>query len=115
MGTSTVGMSSSAARRLAWTGPAPPEGHEHEIPRVMTPLDRDPPERADHGVVGDLHDPEGHFDHVQAERIGALLLDGPPGRLLVEAHLATEEVVRIEAVQDQVRIGDGGLGPSPRR
>ena len=92
------------------TGPA--EGHEDEVPRVVSTLDRDSPERADHGVVGDLHDTEGHLDHVQAERVRALLLDDPPGRVLVEAHLAAEEVVRIEAMQDQVRVRDGGLGSS---
>ena len=88
------------------------EGHEDEVPRVVAPLHRDPPERADHGVVGDLHDPQRHLDHVQAERVGAPLLDGPPGRGLVEAHLAAKEVVRVEAVQDEVGVGDGGLGPA---
>ena len=88
------------------------EGHEHEITRVVASLNRNAPERADHGVVRDLHDAQRNLDHVQTERVGAPLLDGPPGRFLVETHLAAEEVIRIEAVQDEVRVGDGGLGPA---
>ena len=108
MGTRTVGMSSSAARRFACAGAGATEGHEDEVPRVVSALHRNPPQRADHGVVGDLHDAEGHLDHVQAERVGAPLLDGMPGRRLVKPHLAAEEVIRIEPAEDEVRVGDGG-------
>ena len=88
------------------------EGHEDEVPRVVSALHRNPPERAHHGVVGDLHDAEGHLDHAEAERTGAPLLDGLPGRRLVEPHLAAEEVICVEPAEDEVRVGDGGLGPS---
>ena len=84
-------------------GPGAAEGHEDEVPRVVSPLHRDPPECADHGVVGDLHDSERNLDHIQAEWIRAPLLDRPPGRdRRRAAHLAAEEVVWIQPVQDEV-------------
>ena len=92
--------------------PGAAEGDQHEVARVVAPLHRDPPERADHGAVGDLHDAERHLDRVQPERVRAFLLDGLPCRGLVQAHLAAEEMVGVEALQDEVRIGDGRLGSS---
>ena len=36
--------------------------------------------------------------------------DGPVGGVGVEGHAAAEEIVGVEAAEDQVGVGDGGLG-----
>ena len=86
-GIRSVGISASRASALACTGPAPPKRDEDELAGVVTALDRDQVERVHHRGVRDLDDPVRRLDEAQAERIGAALLDRPPGALDVEADL----------------------------
>ena len=68
------------------------EADEHEVARVVAPLDGDEVERVDHRRVRDLDDAVRRLGDAQAERLGAPLLDRPGGALDVEADLAAEEV-----------------------
>ena len=85
------------------------EGAEREVARVEAALDQHRAQGTDHVVVGDADDGEGRVGHAAAEASG----DAGDGRVRgvgVEGHAAAEEVVGVEAAEDEIGVGDGGLG-----
>src|SRR4030088_2081039 len=66
-------------------------------------------QRIHHRGVRDLDDPVRGVDDAQAEGLRAPLLNCTPGTLDVEVDLAAEEVRGVEAAEDDVRVGNGGL------
>ena len=89
--------------------PRPAVGNERELARVMASLDGDDPQRARHVLVDDGEDALGSvLDRRQAHGIGDRL-HRRPGGLHIELHLAAEQL-RGEVADDDVRVGDGGIG-----
>ena len=64
-----------------------PEGIQHEIGRIVTPLDRGPSDQVPHLLAGDEEDAVRGRQRVQAERTGHVALHGGHGGVPVEAQL----------------------------
>ena len=75
-------------------------------------MDRDSPQRAGHGGVGDLDNAVGHFDDVHAQPVGAPFFDGRASGFHVEFQFSAEKILGINTTQDQVGVGDRGLPPA---
>ena len=84
------------------------EGAEREVARVEAALDQHRAQGADHVVVGDADDGERGVGDAAAEPVGEAG-DGRVGGVGVEGHAAAEELVGVEAAEDQVGVGDRGL------
>ena len=80
------------------------EGQEREVARVEAALDQHRAERAHHVVVGDLHDGECRLLGGAAERAGDAC-DRFLRRFHVEGHFAAEEVLGVDAAEQQVGVG----------
>ena len=82
------------------------ESQQRELARIVTALDRDSANRTLHVGVGDLDDslrqPCGGNQKLVCEGPGAFR-----GALDVKWHAAAEKILRIEAAEQQIRIGDG--------
>jgi hypothetical protein len=65
-----------------------------------------------HGRVGNGHDTRRQLRHPAKAALGFLsaqkLFEAPLGRVAVERKLAAQEVVRVEAAEQQVGIGHRG-------
>ena len=86
-----------------------PERDEGELARIQAAVDRDEADRVDHIEIDQVDDRLSglEYGHVQATR-ESLERRFRGGH--VERHLATQEVARVEAAEDQVRVGHGRLG-----
>ncbi len=61
-----------------------------------------------HVFVDDAVDAPRRFFDRQSHRLGEMFVQGPPGGVLVEFHLAAEKAVGADIAQHQIGIGDGG-------
>ena len=92
-------------------GPRAAEADEHEVARVVAALDGDEAERVHHRRVRDLDDPVRGLDDVEAERLGAALLDRARARPRRRGAISPpRKYVRVEPPEHEVRVGDGRLG-----
>ena len=66
------------------------------------------------GLVEELDHARGRLLDPEPERPRDLLLDGRAGTVGVQGHVAAEEVVGVDAAEDQVEVGDAS-GPRGRR
>ena len=89
------------------SGPA--EGHQSELPGIVSPLNRDQPQGVHHGRIGNLHDAVGGLHHLHSQGIGAFFLDRLSSRLHFQGEPASQKMVRLQAAQNQVGIGHRGL------
>ena len=81
------------------------EGQQREVARVEAALDQHRAERAHHVVVGDLHDGERRLLRGAPKGLGDAR-DRLLRRCHVEGHLAAEEVLGVDAAEQQVGVGD---------
>ena len=89
--------------------PGAAEGEQREAARIDAALDRDDAQRPHHLLVRHPYDPLGGLQLVEAER-GREVGDRGPGRLGVERDAAGQGRVGCEPAEQQVGVGDGGLG-----
>ena len=88
------------------------EGDDRKVARVAAAADGNELEQVDHVRVRDADDAERRLLDGDVELLG----EGPQslaGAIDVELDLAAEEVARVDAAGDHVRIGESGLGPAP--
>ena len=95
-------------RRVQRPGAA--EGEEREVARVVAALERDHLDRARHVLVRDLDDRRRRARAASRPRRSACSSIARRRRAVVEAHPPGEEVLGVEAAEQQVRVGDGRLG-----
>ena len=88
--------------------PGAAERDERELARLDPLLDRERPDRLRHLGVDHVADPLGELDRLQVQLVGELG-DRASRRVDVERHLAACEPGRIDATEDEVRIGDRRL------
>ena len=92
--------------------PRAAEGKECELGKIVAALGRHRPDRTAHVGVGDPDNTVGCGLSRQAEGRSNTLGEGAPRQRLVHRHRALEQRHGIEAMQGDLRIGDGGLGPA---
>ena len=85
-------------------------GDEGEIAGIEAALGGDPPHHVRHFGGGDAQDAVGRCRQIEAERRGDARFERAPCAFGVELDLAAEKTVGAEAPEDEVGIGDGGLG-----
>ena len=101
-----------AGQVVGMNGTRAPEGNQRRPGGVSTLLDDVHLHRGGHGLVDHPVYRPGHFDQIPVQG-SRQALGQPPGRgPRVQAHLAAQEVVRVQVAQHQVRVGDGGLPAS---
>ena len=92
--------------------PGSSEGHECEVTRIETPVDRDNPDRSGHVVVADIDDaPRGSL-----RRQSQAIAEGGHGRARggrVEVDAAGQVDVAGEPAKHHVGVSDGGLRATP--
>ena len=86
------------------------EGNEGEGAGVVAPLDGNLADSIGHAGVHDVDDALGGWQGVEAEALAHAALDGIGGEVGVEAHLAPKEAFGVEVAEDEVGVGDGGIG-----
>ena len=105
-------MPSSRAQALPWTGPAPPKGMSTNSLRIEPAIDRDQLHLVGHVLVGRLDDGVGgnlrRLGRLRAQRLSDCL-QRRDRRLRLEGDLAAEEIVGIEAAEDEIGVGHGRL------
>jgi hypothetical protein len=108
-GTSTFGMASSRARATACSGPAPPEGEQHEVAGIAPALQRHEADGARHLVVGHAHDGGSGRHRVQVQVRADLLVEDLADVIETRAAGHAEQRVGVEPAQHEVRVGDRRL------
>ena len=93
-------------------GAAAAEGEQNGLPQVAAALGGDGPHGPDHGGVGQQVDAVGRLDQVQPQGGGDLFGEGLLGLAAVEGQAAAHQPLGVDVPQQQVGVGDGGLGPS---
>ena len=88
------------------------ERHEREPADIEAPRDEDRADCLVHVGGDDPEDTFGGFGDLHPEGLGNPLTDGALGSLAVEHHLAREEVIRIQPIEGDAGVGDGGLRPA---
>ena len=83
------------------------EADEGEVAGVVAPLDGDDADGLFHGGLGEAEDAGGEL--LDGGQIAAGALHDGARALGVEADAAAEEEVGVEAAEDEVGVGDGGL------
>ena len=91
----------------------PSVGQEGELSRVQPLPDSNGLDGADHAGDGDLDDPVGGADFIEAGKLAADPQNGFPRETRVEPHPAGGERIGTQAVQDHVGIGHSGFEASP--
>ena len=84
-------------------------GDQHEIPWVKTPLHRNQPDGAYHVGVGDLDDAPRRLDRLEIELSGKMS-NRVHGQIGIQFVLSSQEVFRVDASQEKIRVRDGGFG-----
>ncbi len=108
-GTIVLTMPISAARRLTWTGPAPPNPTSPK-PRGSSPRWTDISRSAlAIAALAISTIPKAAVTTSRPERVGAALADRPRRGVHVEMQLAAEERLGAEPAEDEVGVGDGRL------
>ena len=92
--------------------PRAAKGKQRELRKVVTALGRHRPDRPAHVGVGDPNDAVGRRLSRQAQGRRDVLGNDAPRRRLVHGHRALEQRHGIEAVQGDLRIGNGRLDPA---
>ncbi|MEK7879464.1 MAG: hypothetical protein AAB285_06355 [candidate division NC10 bacterium] len=92
--------------------PGPTERQQDKQGRIHAPLDRDEPECSGHVGVNDPHDAPGGLERRKSEP-PTQLGDGRPRFVQIQRHPTSQQPLRGEPSQEQVRVGDGGRGPPP--
>ena len=85
-------------------------GDEGEIGGIEAALGSDPAHHVGHLGGGDAQDAVGRRRQIEAERRGDARFERAPCAFDLELDLAAEKSVGAEAPEDEVGIGDGGLG-----
>jgi hypothetical protein len=91
--------------------PGAAEGQQGEAPRVDAALDGHHPQRAHHLGVGHAHDALRARADLEVERAGQPF-DRRVRRVGVEGHVTGQRDVGAQMAQNEVRVGDRGLGPA---
>ena len=86
-------------------GAGTPVRVDHELAWIEALLDRHLPHQVGHLELDDAHRAGGCLDRGHPERLGDAP-ERPLGRLAIQRHLAAEEVVRVVAAEQEVRIRD---------
>src|SRR5271165_5567852 len=89
------------------------ESYEREVARVATALDGDDSDGFFHGGIDHAEDAGGEF----GEREPAFVLlqkffRQAAGAVEVEGEISTEKARELQAAQEEIRVGDGGLRPT---
>ena len=88
---------------------SPAESDHRQFARVITAPHGNQTQCVDHSGVGDLDDAIRGGDRIHAQRLGAFAANTFTGGFPVKMKIASQEVVRVEAPEDEVGIGNGGL------
>ena len=82
---------------------------EREVGRIVSLFNRDDADGARHVGIYYLYYSERSLFRADAHRVGYLFLDGLLGELGVYLEPASEDVMGIDASEDEVRVGDYGV------
>ena len=95
------------ARRVQRAGAA--ESHQRIVARIVAALHRDHPDGFRHIGGHDRDDALRRLHHPEAELLREAA-DRRLGQVVAHRHAAAEQVARIERLQHDIGVGDGGLG-----
>ena len=84
--------------------------HHDEIARIVAAFDRHLTHRQRHVHHRNLDDGARGLGFRESERARNRSVDGFAGRLDVELHLTAKKLIRIEAPQQEIGVGNRGLG-----
>src|SRR5439155_7307018 len=89
---------------------------EREISRVQPSADGHAADEVGHAGIEDVDDPDRRLFQTEGQRLGDPLSDGLLREAPVELPRTAEEIVRVDAAEDDVRVRHGRVGaPTPVR
>ena len=92
--------------------PGSSEGKHDEFLRVVPPEDGLFKYFTGHIAVNNLFNQPGSLFHLDLQRLGNPAADCVQGFLLIEFHLPTMEIIRVNVPEHYIGIGHGGFGPA---
>src|SRR5207247_3045816 len=87
---------------------------EREISRVQPSAYGHAADEIGHAGIEDVDDPDRRLFQAEGERLGDPLADGLLREAPVEPPRSTEEVIRVDAAEDDVRVRHGRIGAATR-
>ena len=87
---------------------------ESEISRVQPSADGHAADEIGHAGIEDVDDPDRRLFQAEGQRLGDALADGLLREAPVELPRSTEEVIRVDAAEDDVRVRHGRIGAATR-